>query len=125
MQIWTRLIVFVIRLLRLGKAHQERYWGITLPTDTVRAASTLINAVRSLIDLSRPNDSDSYQWERSVETPFWESRILTGLHRLSMTLITPAKRERSMQSYPIVYFAGVLALTDTGSYLRVRDYIYY
>lgn len=42
-----------------------------------------------------------------------------------MALITPAKRERRMQSYPLVYFLGILGLTDAGSYLRARDHSTY
>ena len=122
-RIWTRLFVFIIRFHRLNKIDQKRYWGLVFPADIARATSILIKTVRHYNETTRPNDGgrDSYRWERNQKSPFWENRIVADLHQLFMAVIVPVKRERDIRYYLLVYFTGVLALTENGGFLRPND----
>ena len=66
---------------------------------------------------------DDRGWEHNEKTSFWENHIVTRLHRFFMILIILTKRESNMQFYFLIYFAGVLALTNDGGFLRVKNYI--
>ena len=121
-QTWVRLLVFVIRLYRLEKASQQQYWGCHFPTDVSNSTNKLIKVIQTRISLLSAEPTRTMEYERTMDLEHSEKQIAHHLHQLSLTLIAPHRRERSMQRYPIVYFAGVLAITNTGSFFRAKDY---
>ena len=121
-QTWMRLLVFVLRLYRLGKTSQRQYWGCSLPTDICNCINSLIGVIQTRADLLLAKPSRTMDHEQIMDLEHSEARITHHLHRLSLALIAPHRRERSMQQYPIVYFAGVLAITKTSSFFCPKDY---
>lgn len=122
-QIWQRLLLCLIRVSRHRQQYQQQCWGLSLPEEVQNACDQAYSQALKILDLQkRHRRSRTANIDEALDHSYVEDQLQQTLSDLSYALVAPSRRERAMTQYPVVYFAGILGLTSTGTFLRARDY---
>lgn len=120
--IWKQLLALIMRMSQVSGSDQLNYWGVQLDADTHACAEQLYNIAEQLKEKRSPYISRTMDVNNQIDIDVLEQRLEHTLRALCIALIMPRRRLVDQHRYPLVYFAGVLGLTHTETYVPVQDY---